>query len=60
MTPIAANPLSSQTPAEAPYALGDAIAEINAMGGIVAAPFHDAGNKTLPWALSLGGTVGYL
>lgn len=43
-------------PSEAPYALGDAIKAITDLGGVVAAPFHDPVNTTLPWALSLGGS----
>lgn len=42
-------------PSEAPYALGSAIDAITAMGGVVAAPYHDPANTQLPWALCLGG-----
>jgi predicted esterase len=44
------------SPNEAPYALGDAIDEITAAGGIVIAPVHDAAAGTFPWFLTAGGT----
>jgi predicted esterase len=44
-------------PSEAPGALGDkAMSEIQAQGGIVAAPYHDPVANQLPWYLCLGGT----
>ena len=43
-------------PSEATYALGKAIDEITALGGVVAAPYHDPASSVLPWYLCLGGT----
>jgi predicted esterase len=44
-------------PSEATYALGSkAMSEIQAQGGIVAAPYHDPKSTALPWYLCLGGT----
>lgn len=44
-------------PSEATYALGSkAMSEIQAQGGIVAAPYHDPKSSSLPWYLCLGGT----
>lgn len=43
------------SPSEAPYALGDALAEITAAGGIVIAPAHDPAAGTFPWFLTAGG-----
>ncbi|MFO0610998.1 MAG: hypothetical protein U0414_00320 [Polyangiaceae bacterium] len=43
------------SPTEATYALGDAaVKEILAMGGAVAAPYHDPEQSTLPWFLDTG------
>jgi predicted esterase len=44
------------SPTEASYALGKTIDAIKALGGIVAAPYHDPGSGQLPWFLALGGT----
>lgn len=43
------------SPTEATGALGPAIAEIKAAGGVVAAPYHDPASGELPWFLSIGG-----
>lgn len=42
------------SPDEAPYVLGDALAEITAAGGVVVAPVHDPDAGSLPWFLSTG------
>ena len=43
-------------PSEAPFIMGSAIKAITDLGGVVAAPYHDPANTTLPWSLCLGGT----
>ena len=43
-------------PSEAPFIMGTAIKAITDLGGVVAAPYHDPVNTSLPWALSIGGT----
>lgn len=43
------------SPTEAQVALGSALDEIVAMGGVVAAPYHDPKAGQLPWYLALGG-----
>ncbi|MFO0762824.1 MAG: hypothetical protein U0359_40680 [Byssovorax sp.] len=45
------------SPKEASYALGKAVAAINALGGVVVAPYHDPAAGQLPWYLCLGGDV---
>ena len=45
------------SPTDATYAFGKAVIdEITAMGGVVAAPFHDPAAGQFPWYLTLGGT----
>jgi predicted esterase len=43
------------SPTEATYALGAAVEEITAAGGIVVAPVHDPAAGTFPWFLTAGG-----
>jgi predicted esterase len=43
-------------PSEAPDALGPALTGVTALGGVVAAAYHDPANTLLPWDLTLGGT----
>jgi predicted esterase len=43
------------SPTEATYALGAAVEEITAAGGIVVAPVHDPEAGTFPWFLTAGG-----
>lgn len=45
---------TAQTPDEAMTGLGPYIAKITAMGGVVAAPFHDPESGTFPWFLVEG------
>lgn len=42
------------SPTEATYALGKAVEAIKALGGVVAAPYHDPAAGQLPWFLDLG------
>lgn len=42
------------SPTEATYALGKAVAAIKALGGVVAAPYHDPAAGQLPWFQALG------
>ncbi len=43
------------SPTEASFALGKAMEAIKALGGVVAAPYHDPASGQLPWFLDLGG-----
>ncbi|HEY8039667.1 MAG TPA: hypothetical protein VIF15_07730 [Polyangiaceae bacterium] len=45
---------TGSAPAEASYALGATLAAIEAAGGIVAAPYHDANAGQFPWYLVSG------
>lgn len=45
---------TAQSPDEAMTGLGSYIAKITAMGGVVAAPFHDPESGTFPWFLVEG------
>lgn len=45
---------TAQSPDEAMTGLGKYIAKITAMGGVVAAPFHDPESGTFPWFLVEG------
>jgi predicted esterase len=47
---------SGGDPSEATQVLGPALDAILAMGGVVAAPYHDPAAGSLPWYLSTGGT----